>query len=100
MDVAVDGLLHMKILRSPHASAKIVSIAVTAALAAPGVVAVLTHQDAPPRHFSTARHELYTDDPDDTLMLDSVIRCIGQRVAAVVAVNEAAAEAALRAHPK
>jgi putative selenate reductase molybdopterin-binding subunit len=94
MDVAIDGLLHMKILRSPHPSALIASIDASAALAAPGVVAVLTHHDAPPRLFSTARHELYTDDPDDTLVLDPVIRCIGQRVAAVVAISEAAAEAA------
>ena len=94
MDVAIDGLLHMKILRSPHASARIASIDASAALAAPGVVAVLTHHDAPLRHFSTARHELYTDDPDDTLVLDPIIRCVGQRVAAVVAISEAAAEAA------
>jgi putative selenate reductase molybdopterin-binding subunit len=94
MDVAVDGLLHMKILRSPHASARIAHIDVSAALAAPGIVVVLTHEDAPKRHFSTARHERYTDDPDDTLVLDRVIRCIGQRVAAVVAESEAAAERA------
>ena len=94
MDVAVEGLLHMKILRSPHPSARIVRIDARAALAAPGVVAVLTHADAPRRLFSTARHELHTDDPDDTLVLDPVVRFVGQRVAAVVAETEAAAEAA------
>ena len=94
MDVAIDGLLHMKILRSPHPSARIARIDASAALAAPGVVAVLTHEDSPPRHFSTARHELFTDDPDDTLVLDPIIRFVGQRVAAVVATSEAAAEAA------
>ena len=94
MDVAIDGLLHMKILRSPHPSARIARIDASAALTAPGVVAVLTHEDSPPRHFSTARHELSTDDPDDTLVLDPIIRFVGQRVAAVVATSEAAAEAA------
>ncbi len=93
MDVVLNGLLHMKILRSPHPSARIARIDTSAALAAPGVVAALTHQDAPPRLFSTARHELYTDDPDDTLVLDPVIRFVGQRVVAVVAESEAAAEA-------
>jgi CO/xanthine dehydrogenase Mo-binding subunit/aerobic-type carbon monoxide dehydrogenase small subunit (CoxS/CutS family) len=93
MDIAVDGLLHMKILRSPHPSARIRHIDVGAALAAPGIVAVLTHHDAPAKLFSTARHELSTDDPDDTLVLDPVIRHVGQRVAAVVATSEAAAEA-------
>ena len=95
MDVAIDGLLHMKILRSPHASARIVRVETAAALAAPGVVAVLTHADAPQRYFSTARHEHHTDDPDDTMVLDPVIRFVGQRVAAVIAESEATAEAAL-----
>jgi putative selenate reductase molybdopterin-binding subunit len=97
MDVAAEGdladLLHMKILRSPHASARIVTIDATAALALPGVVDILTYVDAPPRYFSTARHELHTDDPDDTLVLDRIVRHIGQRVVAVIAETEAIAEA-------
>lgn len=97
MDVAPEGdlagLTHMKVLRSPHPSARILSIDTCAALALPGVVAVLTHEDAPKRYFSTARHEMYTDDPDDTLVLDPILRHIGQRVAAVVAESEAVAEA-------
>ena len=93
MDVTVDGLLHMKILRAPHASARILAIDARAASAVPGVVAVLTHADAPPKLFSTARHENWTDDPDDTMVLDPVIRFAGQRVAAIVAETEAAAEA-------
>jgi putative selenate reductase molybdopterin-binding subunit len=90
------GLLHMKILRSPHPSARIRSIDTMDALALPGVAAVLTHVDAPARCFSTARHEMHTDDPDDTLVLDPLIRHVGQRVAAVVAETEAVAEAACR----
>ena len=93
MDVAVPGLLHLKILRAPHASAVVRSIDSTAALAVPGVLAVLTHADAPQKLFSTGRHEASTDDPDDTMVLDPVIRFAGQRVAAVVAESEAAAEA-------
>ena len=52
MDVAVDGLLHMKILRSPHAFARIARIDAGAALTVSGVVAVLTYEDAPQRYFS------------------------------------------------
>ncbi|QDG62328.1 molybdopterin-dependent oxidoreductase [Pseudarthrobacter sp. NIBRBAC000502771] len=91
------ALLHLKILRSPHAHARVVSIDADAALKIPGVVAVFTHADAPEQLFSTAQHELFTDDPDDTRVLDDVVRFIGQRVAAVVAESVDAAEAGVRA---
>jgi putative selenate reductase molybdopterin-binding subunit len=95
-DIAVDGLLHMKLVRSPHAHARIVAIRKGAALAVPGVCAVLTCEDAPARRFSTARHEHDGDDPHDTRVLDDVVRFAGQRVAAVVAESEAAAEEGCR----
>ncbi|MES9507044.1 molybdopterin cofactor-binding domain-containing protein [Streptomyces sp. NPDC000609] len=95
-DVEVPGLLHMKVLRSPHAHARITSLDTAAALRVPGVHAVFTHHDAPERHFSTARHEHPEEDPDDTRVLDETVRHVGQRVAAVVADSEAAAEEGCR----
>ncbi|MFG2673450.1 molybdopterin-dependent oxidoreductase [Streptomyces sp. NPDC048445] len=95
-DIDVPGLLHMKLLRSPHAHARITGIDTSAALRVPGVRLVLTHHDAPERHYSTARHEHPTEDPDDTRVLDDTVRYIGQRVAAVVADSEAAAEEGCR----
>ncbi|MYU03631.1 molybdopterin-dependent oxidoreductase [Streptomyces sp. SID8366] len=95
-DLDVPGLLHMKLLRSPHAHARITAIDTSAALRVPGVHAVLTHLDAPERHFSTARHEHPEEDPDDTRVLDDTVRHLGQRVAAVVADSEAAAEEGCR----
>jgi putative selenate reductase molybdopterin-binding subunit len=95
-DTSMEGTLHIKLLRSPHPHAKIISIDKTAALKIPGVQAVLTFEDAPDRLFSTARHERAWMDPDDTRVLDNIVRFIGQRVAAVVAVSEASAEEGCR----
>ncbi len=96
LDVAVEGLAHIKLLRSPHAHARIRAIDKSAALAVSGVIAVLTHEDAPKTAFSTARHEVREIDPDDTLVLDTTMRFVGQAVAAVVAETEGAAEEGCR----
>jgi len=95
LDFRTTGLLHLAVLKSPHAHARILSIDTSRALAAEGVHDVLTHRDSPATLFSTGRHEMRTDDPDDTLVLDSVLRFIGQRVAAVVADSVAIAQRAL-----
>ncbi|TFD08124.1 2Fe-2S iron-sulfur cluster binding domain-containing protein [Cryobacterium sp. TMT1-21] len=96
LDVTVPGLLHLSVLPSTQAHARIRSIRTDAAAALPGVHAVLTHADSPATLYSTARHEDRLDDPDDTLVLDPVVRFRGQRVAAVVADTVAIAEAACR----
>jgi putative selenate reductase molybdopterin-binding subunit len=96
MDVALPGLLHLKLLRSPHPHARIKSIRRDAALSVPGVRAVLTFEDAPESLYSSARHEDERADPSDTLVLDRIVRFVGQRVAAVVAESEGAAEEGCR----
>jgi CO/xanthine dehydrogenase Mo-binding subunit len=89
-----EPVLHMRLLRSPHAHAFIRSIDTATARALPGVAAVLTHEDSPPGLFSTARHHDPDDDACDTMVLDRVVRFQGQRVAAVVADSVATAEKA------
>jgi CO/xanthine dehydrogenase Mo-binding subunit/aerobic-type carbon monoxide dehydrogenase small subunit (CoxS/CutS family) len=97
LDEPPAGLAHLSVLRSPHAHARIRAIDTSAAEAVPGVRLVLTPADVPALAFSTARHENRLDDPDDTLVLDPVVRYVGQRVAAVVADSVVAAEAGRRA---
>lgn len=92
---APPGLLHVAVLGSPHPHARITRIDATAARGAPGVHLVLTHHDVPDTLYSTARHENRLDDPDDTRILDPVLRFVGQRVAVAVAETPRQARAAL-----
>src|SRR5918999_66548 len=96
LDTAMEGMLHLKVLRSPHAHARIVSIDKSTAFEVPGVHAVYTWEDVPRKLYTTSIHEDFRVDPNDTYMLDNVVRFVGQRVAAVVAESEAAAEEGCR----
>ncbi|MGW4477353.1 molybdopterin-dependent oxidoreductase [Rhodococcus triatomae] len=96
MDTRIDGMLHVKVLHSPHAHARIVSIDRSAALAVPGVHRVYTWEDVPRKRFTTAIHTDHLVDPDDTYILDDIVRFVGQRVVAVLADTVAAAEEGCR----
>lgn len=96
MDVEMAGMLHLKLVHSPHAHARIVSVDKTAALAVPGVHRVYTWEDVPRKRFNTALHTDHLVDPDDTYILDDVARFVGQRMAAVLADTVAAAEEGCR----
>ena len=87
-DLSPRGLLHAKLLRSPHAHAKIVRIDVSKAKALPGVRAVLTAADIPQlkKKAPTRAHAV--------LAIDRVVFA-GQPVAAVAADEPAIAEEAL-----
>lgn len=96
MDTEMEGMLHLKVVHSPHAHARITSIDKAPALAVPGVQRVYTWEDVPRKRYSTAIHTDHLVDPDDTYMLDDVVRFAGQRVVAVLADSVHAADEGCR----
>ncbi|MEL6221868.1 MAG: molybdopterin cofactor-binding domain-containing protein [Cyanobacteria bacterium J06627_8] len=93
-DWAPSELLHLKVVRSPHAHARIRAIHTDKAEAMPGVHAVLTYRDVPRRPYSTAGHGAPVPDPHDHYLLDNKVRFVGDRVAAVVAETSVLADQA------
>ncbi|MFN8382363.1 MAG: molybdopterin cofactor-binding domain-containing protein [Anaerolineales bacterium] len=89
------GLLHAKVLHSPHAHARIKKIDASKARALEGVAAVLTWQDIPRVVYSTAGQSDPIPGPLDAFSLDNKVRFVGDRVAFVAAETEEIAEKAL-----
>jgi putative selenate reductase molybdopterin-binding subunit len=94
-DIEPRGLLHAKVLRSPHAHARIKRIDAAKARALPGVAAVLTWQDIPRVVYSTAGQSDPIPGPLDCFSLDNKVRFVGDRVAFVAAETPEIAEKAL-----
>jgi CO/xanthine dehydrogenase Mo-binding subunit len=94
-DHAFEGLLHLKVLRSPHHHARIRSIDVSGAERAAGVRRVLRGADVPVNKNTLLSLMNFGKDDEPTLAVDKV-RYRGEPVVAVIAETEAAALAALK----
>lgn len=95
-DLAVQGSLVIKILRSPHAFAHIKSIDVSEAQKLNGVALVLTYKDVPHVSFSRAGQGYPEPSPHDKFILDEYVRYVGDEVAMVAAIDEETAKEALK----
>jgi putative selenate reductase molybdopterin-binding subunit len=95
-DIFLKGMLHAKILGSPHAHARIVDIDTTEAEKLPGVVIVLTHKNVPRVAHTTAGQGYPEPSPYDAFMFDTKVRFVGDRVACVAAESAEIAEQALK----
>lgn len=98
-DIRLPGMLHTKILRSPLAHARIVSIDTSEAEALPGVRGVVTHENTSKNLYNGAA-PMYTTTPGaspvlDQRVFDSIVRYIGDEVAAVAADTEEIAQKAI-----
>ena len=98
-DINLPGMLHGKILRSPHAHARIRSIDTSRAEALPGVLAVATAQDFPiVREQPSIDYENAQQNPRiiaENILADRKALYRGHAVAAVAATNPHVAEEAL-----
>ena len=100
-DLAIPGALHLAVLRSPYAHARLGGVDVSGALDQPGVVAAHTGADlqdlwqAPAlRAAGDGRHE----EPPHYPVAVSKACYVGDAVAVVLARSEAEAQDALRRH--
>lgn len=94
-DFSVPNTAHIKLLYSPHAHAKIISFDASEALKIPGVIDIIHHGNVPAILHTTAGQGYPEPSPYDTLMFDSTMRFVGDRVAAVLAETPEIAEAAV-----
>ena len=88
-DLALPRMLHCKLLRSPHAHARIKRIDFTRCRAHPGVVEVLEGNELP------ARYGVIPWTHDEQALAADKARFVGDEIAAVAAVDELAAIEAL-----
>ena len=86
-DLRLPGMLHGKILWSKYPHARIVNIDTTEAMKIPGVIAVITAEDLPDRNAGFMK--------DNPPLKRDKVRSLRDEVAAVAAVSEEIAEAAL-----
>jgi len=89
-DLSLPGMLHAKVLRSPHAHARILNIDASRAERLPGVKAVVSGKDVLPYKWG-----VFAYTRDQQLIPKEKVRYFGEEVAAVAAVDEDTAFEAL-----
>jgi len=94
-DLDLPGMLHLAMLGSPHAHARITSISTQRAEELEGVELVLTHMNTPTVRYTTAGQGHPEPSPYDSRMFDPKVRFVGDRVAVVAATSKEIAEHAL-----
>jgi putative selenate reductase molybdopterin-binding subunit len=95
-DIDLRHMLYAKVLRSPHAHARILAIDDSEARALPGVHAVIHYGNTPRVKYATGGQTWPNPAPWDQVSFDNKVRFVGDRVAAVAAETLGIAEEACR----
>ncbi len=95
-DIELRGMLHAKLLTSPHAHARILDIDDSEALALPGVHAVIHYKNISRVKYASGGQSYPNPPPHDQVSFDNKVRYVGDRVAAVAAETPEIAEEALK----
>lgn len=95
-DLATKDCLIVKLLRSPHAYARIKNINTDIAKKVPGIAAIYTYKDVPDIRFTLAGQSYPEPSPYDRKILDEVVRYVGDEVAIVAGENEDCVDKALK----
>ena len=95
-DLAPRDCLVVKVLRSPHAFARIKSIRKETASRVTGIACILTWEDVPRIRYTLAGQSYPEPSPYDRYILDQVVRYVGDPVAIVAGRDEACVDKAMR----
>ncbi|AOY76483.1 xanthine dehydrogenase family protein molybdopterin-binding subunit [Clostridium formicaceticum] len=95
-DMVPPNALVVKLLRSPHAFARIKSIDTSKAENLEGVACILTYKDVPGDRFTLAGQSYPEPSPHDRLILEEIVRYVGDEVAIIAAVDEETAKKAMK----
>lgn len=95
-DLALKDCLIIKLLRSPHAYAKIKSIDTRIASRIPGIEAIYTYEDVPNTRFTLAGQTYPEPSPYDRKILDQTVRYVGDEVAIIVGIDEDCVDKAMK----
>ncbi len=88
------GMLHLRMARSPHDHARILSVDTSEAGKMPGVVRVITHKDVPANIYTILRL-IQVEPNDEPVLAEDKVRFKGEQIVAILAETDAIARAAV-----
>lgn len=95
-DMKMSNMLHAKLLLSTVAHARVKSVDISKAEKVPGVRAIATPFNTPQTKFNSALRFYDHEIPENEVVFPEIVRFVGDKVAAVAAETEKAAQEAIK----